>query len=146
MAQRQFIVLRLGEQDFCAPVEQVLSINEMTSLSKLPNAPSYIEGIMNLRGEIIPVVNLKKRFGMAETDKAERILVSNNMVGFLADDASNSEVTEDENIKEPPVIGMDADNEFISGVLITNDKLMLIVDLDKVVSKEIIDELMEETR
>lgn len=132
MAERQFVVFKLEEESFATSIDQVKLITEVTSLSKVPGTPAYIDGLLNLRGEVFPIVNLKKRFGISESKRGMRIIISNNGVGYLVDDASQSMSKEDDQVLPPPAL---VTSEYISEVAVEGGGLILVVDLHSVIPK-----------
>ena len=147
MADKQFIVFKLNEEKFAASINHIASITEYASITPLPNGPAYVDGLLNLRGDIIPVINLKKRFKMAEQRMNEkRILIARKndiLIGFLVDDASQSMTVDESKVLPPPAIAIKRDNAYISEVCIHNNELILVVDLDKVLSDDEIEEILQ---
>lgn len=146
MADKQYIIFKLNDEKFAANINHIASITEYTSITPLPNGPAYVDGLLNLRGDIIPVVNLKKRFKMAEQKMNEkRILIArknNVQIGFLVDDASQSMTVEESKILPPPKIAIKRENDYISEVCIYNNELIIVVDLDRVLSEDEINDLI----
>lgn len=146
MADKQYIIFKLNDEKFAANINHIASITEYTSITPLPNGPAYVDGLLNLRGDIIPVVNLKKRFKMAEQKMNEkRILIArknNVQIGFLVDDASQSMTVEESKILPPPKIAIKRENDYISEVCIYNNELIIVVDLDRVLSEDEINDLV----
>lgn len=146
MAVKQYIIFKLNDEKFAANINHIASITEYTSITPLPNGPAYVDGLLNLRGDIIPVVNLKKRFKMAEQKMNEkRILIArkdNVQIGFLVDDASQSMTVEESKILPPPQIAIKRENDYISEVCIYNNELIIVVDLDRVLSEDEINDLV----
>lgn len=146
MADKQYIIFKLNDEKFAANINHIASITEYTSITPLPNGPAYVDGLLNLRGDIIPVVNLKKRFKMAEQKMNEkRILIAsknNVQIGFLVDDASQSMTVEESKILPPPQIAIKRENDYISEVCIYNNELIIVVDLDRVLSEDEINDLV----
>lgn len=140
MADKQYIIFRLNDEKFAASINHIASITEYSSITPLPNGPAYIDGLLNLRGDIIPVVNLKKRFKMAEQQmNQKRILIARKndlQIGFLVDDASQSMSVEASKILPPPLIAIKKDNAYISEVCVHKDELIIVIDLDKVLSDD----------
>lgn len=140
MADKQYIIFKLNDEKYAANINHIASITEYASITPLPNGPAYVDGLLNLRGDIIPVINLKKRFKLTEQKMNEkRILVANKdgiQIGFLVDDASQSMSVQAENILPPPMIAIKKENAYISEVCIYNNELILVVDLDKVLSDD----------
>ncbi|GAB6106154.1 chemotaxis protein CheW [Fusibacter bizertensis] len=145
MADKQYIVFKLNEEKFAASINHIASITEYASITPLPNGPAYIDGLLNLRGDIIPVVNLKKRFKMAEQKMNDkRILIARKgdlQIGFLVDDASQSMTVDESMIMPPPKIAIKRDNAYISEVCVHDNELIIVIDLDKVLSDEEIEEI-----
>ncbi len=146
MADKQYIIFKLNEEKFAANINHIASITEYSSITPLPNGPAYVDGLLNLRGDIIPVVNLKKRFKMVEQKMNEkRILIArknNVQIGFLVDDASQSMTVEESKILPPPQIAIKKENDYISEVCIYNNELIIVVDLDKVLSDNEVNDLV----
>ena len=140
MADKQYIIFKLNDEKFAASINHIASITEYTSITPLPNGPAYIDGLLNLRGDIIPVVNLKKRFKMAEQKmNQKRILIARKndlQIGFLVDDASQSMTVEESKILTPPQIAIKKENAYISEVCVHKDELIIVIDLDRVLSDE----------
>lgn len=145
MADKQYIIFKLNDEKFAANINHIASITEYSSITPLPNGPAYVDGLLNLRGDIIPVVNLKKRFKMTEQKMNEkRILIgrkNNVQIGFLVDDASQSMTVEESKILPPPKIAIKKENDYISEVCIYNNELIIVVDLDKVLSEDEVNDL-----
>lgn len=143
MAERQFIIFRLEHESFCADVSEVRSINDVSALSKVPGALDYIEGLLNLRGEVIPVVNLKKRFSLKETAASQRIIISNRGIGFLVDDASKSMSKDEKDVLTPPELGVGDSSSYISSIVIHEDRLVLVIRLGTVVAVDEIKDMIK---
>ena len=147
MADKQYIVFKLNGEKFAANINQIASITEFSSITSMPNAPIYVEGLLNLRGDIIPVINLKKRFKM-ETKGIEnqRILIArkdNLQIGFLVDDASQSMTVGEDKVLPPPAIAIRNDNKYIAEVAVHQSELIIVVDLERVLSDDELDEIMD---
>lgn len=140
MAERQFVIFKLEEESFATSIDQVKLITEVTSLSKVPGTPAYIDGLLNLRGEVFPIVNLKKRFGIPESRRGMRIIISNNGVGYLVDDASQSMSKEADQVLPPPVL---VTSEYISEVAVEGGGLILVIDLHNVIPKSDLQQVLD---
>lgn len=148
MLDQQYVVFKLGVEKYGVNISGVSSINERVSITKIPDAPPTIAGIMNLRGDIIPVVDLKKRFNIRpsikETD--QRILVykaAKREIGFIVDDASQVFRFESGNIEPAPSLIVGKNRAFISGVGKYNDEIVVLLDFEKILSEEEMDALDE---
>ncbi|MBN2897506.1 MAG: purine-binding chemotaxis protein CheW [Clostridia bacterium] len=139
MAEKQYVVFKLGNEKYCADIVNVGSITEFDTITKVPNTPSYIEGVINLRGEVIPIVSLKKRFNVTESQGLQdaRIIIithDGKNVGFLVDDASQVIRIDDENIEPTPAIIAGEDRKYISGVGKVDGAIVVLLDLIKILS------------
>lgn len=149
MADKQYIIFKLNDEKYATSINNIASISDYSSITSVPNGPAYIDGLLNLRGDIIPVVNLKKRFSLTEKQmKEKRIIIAKRneaQIGFLVDDASQSMTISEDKILPPPLIAIQRNNQYISEVCIYNDELIIVVDLDKVLSDDEVYELMDLT-
>lgn len=148
MAEKQYIVFRLNDEKFATSINNIASITDYSSITPLPNGPAYVDGLLNLRGDIIPIVNMKKRFRLPEDRNSDRrIIISQNgdvQIGFLVDDASQSMTVADEFILPPPKIAIRKDNNYISEVCVHNGELIIVVDLNRVLSQDEVEDLFDE--
>lgn len=147
MAEKQYIIFKLNDEKFATSINHIASITDYSSITPIPSGPQYVDGLLNLRGDIIPVINLKKRFKMGDNQmKEKRIIIANKndvQIGFLVDDASQSMNVDESKILPPPKIAIKKNNDYISEVCIHENDLIIVIDLDKVLSDDEIEELME---
>ncbi len=141
MAENQFVIFRLAEERYAVDILNVGGISEFRDVTKVPNAPYFIDGIINLRGDIIPIVNLKKRFNIPEkeADSDTRIIINNirgKDIGFVVDEASQVIKIDDADIEEAPDIIKGADRQYISGVGKVADHIVILLNLEKILSDE----------
>ncbi len=137
----QLVSFKLGKEEFGVDILKVQEINRMLEITEIPNSPEFVEGIVNLRGRIIPVIDLKKRLSLPikEHDNSTRIIVvelQGKTVGFIVDEVSEV-LRIESNITEPPpemVAGINSD--YITAVAKLEDKLLILLDLNKVLSQE----------
>ncbi|KXG74675.1 chemotaxis protein CheW [Thermotalea metallivorans] len=106
-AERQYIIFQLGSEECGIDIMHVREITKLKETTKIPNVPDFIDGVINLRGSIIPLINLKKRFNLEETEvkKNSRIIIvtiGEKQVGFIVDDASQVVTLKEEDIENPP--------------------------------------------
>jgi purine-binding chemotaxis protein CheW len=137
----QLVSFNIGDEEFGVDILKVQEINRMLDVTRVPNAPEYVDGVINLRGKVIPIIDLRRRFGMErkEHDKNTRIVVvelSGKVVGFVVD-AVSEVLRIPKSVTEPPppiVAGIDA--EYITAVGKLEDRLLILLDLEKVLSAE----------
>ncbi|MEA1974980.1 MAG: chemotaxis protein CheW [Bacillota bacterium] len=146
MAVSQYIVIELGDQEFALEILNVGSINEYQKITLLPNAPSYIEGVIDLRGDIIPIINLSERFNIESKKmlKEKRIIVieiEEKLIGFLVDEASQAIAVDSADVKPTPDIIRNIDGDYIKGVCKLSDKILLLIDFAKILDHNQIEEI-----
>ena len=132
----------LDQLEFGVDLMQQREVLRMMPVTKMPCSVKYIEGVINLRGAIIPVVNLRARLGMPrrDFDKATRILnvevTDTLIVGFIVDSVGHVRRMERSRIDPPPAVVASVDSEYISGVGKIDDRLLMILDIAKILSTE----------
>lgn len=137
----QLVSFLIGEEEYGVDILLVQEIIRMMEITKVPNAPDFVDGVVNLRGRIIPVIDLRTKLGMPrkEHDKNTRIIVvevAGKTVGFIVD-AVTEVLRIPASITEPPpeiVAGVNA--EFIKAVGKLDDRLLILIDLEKILSTQ----------
>jgi purine-binding chemotaxis protein CheW len=137
----QLVSFKLGEEEFGVDILKVQEINRMMEITKMPNSPEFIEGIINLREKIIPVVDLRKRLGLSdkEPDNQTRIIVvnlANRTVGFIVDEVSEVLRIESDKTEPPPEMTTNINTDYITSVAKLDDNLLILLDLSKVLTAE----------
>ena len=137
----QLVSFSVGHEEFGVDILKVQEINRMVEITRVPNAPDCVSGVINLRGKVIPVVDLRQRFALEkrEDDKDTRIIVvelSNRVLGFVVD-AVNAVLRIPRNVTEPPppmVAGIGS--EYITAIAKLEDRLLILLDLERVLTAE----------
>ena len=137
----QFVVFKLGNEEYGVPITQVKEINRLTRATKIPKSPMFIEGIINLRGQIIPIVDLKKRFDLPLTEYTgdARIIVIQvfeQVFGVEVDSVSEVLRINSLNIEPAPQLVCSIDAKYIAGVAKVSERLLIMLDLDKLLNDE----------
>lgn len=141
MAENQFVVFRLGKSEFGIDIMNVKEISAYEESTSVPNAPSFIEGVLNFRGNVIPIINLKERLklGKSEVTKDTRIIVvtiEEKEVGFIVDEASQTLRVTNDKIDPVPSFTGGVDRRYITGVgKLDERRLLIIIDLMKILSE-----------
>ena len=135
----QLVTFHVGAEEFGVNILEVREINRMMDITRVPHAPEFVEGVINLRGQVIPVVDVRSRFGLAagERDKSTRIVVvelPGKVVGFLVDSVSEVLRVPGALVEAPPAIAGGVDSEYIRGVVKLEDRLLILLDLQKLLS------------
>jgi len=137
--EKQLVIFELGAEHFGIDIASVEGINKMLEITKIPKAPSYMLGITNLRGSVLPVIDLQKRFCMAEQEQTSetRIVVANMdgvKIGMVVSAVSEVLTIEDSVIEPPPPMVSNVNSEFIIGVAKIDKRLVILLDLAKVLT------------
>ncbi|SDC44913.1 purine-binding chemotaxis protein CheW [Pelagirhabdus alkalitolerans] len=148
MSTEKYIVFQLNGQEYGASIKQIVSIERLQEVVSLPQVSDFIEGITKLRGEVIPVIDLKTRMNLPPSEKTDqsRMLVSlvdDVSVGFIVDDASDV-IDIDESIIEPaPTTIKGVNANFLNGVAKLDDRLLLLIDLSYVLNYDELSEVKQ---
>ena len=139
--ERQLVVFDLGKEYFGVNITIVEGIIKMQEITKVPMALDFVEGITNLRGSVLPVIDLRKRLGMpvSEDTGDTRIIVVNTddaKIGMIVDAVSEVLTILDETIEATPPVVSTIDTAFITGIAKLEDRLIILLDLDKVLSAD----------
>lgn len=142
----QLVTFSIGEEEFGVNILKVQEINRTMEITKVPRAPEFVEGVINLRGKVIPIIDLRRRFGLTSKpeDKDTRIIVieiNNIIVGFVVDAVSEVLRIPAGTVEPPPPVVAGVESDYISGVGKLKDRLLIMLDLDKLLSTEDIDML-----
>ncbi|MCX6834876.1 MAG: chemotaxis protein CheW [candidate division Zixibacteria bacterium] len=137
----QLVSFNIGTEEFGVDILKVQEINRMVEITRVPQAPHYVEGVINLRGKVIPIVDLRKRFGLElkEHDKNTRIVVvdiGGNIMGMIVDSVSEVLRLPANTIEPPPEIVTGVNSEYIRGVAKLEDRLLIFLDLSRVIDAE----------
>jgi purine-binding chemotaxis protein CheW len=139
--ERQIVVFQLGSEGFGIEIAFVESIIKMQTITQMPHAPAFVEGLINLRGKILPVIDLRKRFGLQPktADKKSRIIVVSTAgieVGMIVDAVMEVLTIADASIDQAPPIATTVDSEFITGIAKQASRLIILLDLDQVLADQ----------
>jgi len=132
---KQIIVFRIGKEDYGLEIEKVQEVIRMKTIKKLPRSPKFILGVMNLRGNIIPVIGLRQKFGLdpLEYNEFTRIVVVNHhnkLVGMVVDEVNKVITVSEDNIEGNPDMVRDSTKALVRGVAKLEDQVIILVQLD----------------
>ena len=136
----QYLTFRLGDEEYGVEILKVQEIKGYTAITPVPNTPAYLKGVMNLRGTIVPVVDLRAKFGMeaAECTAFTVIIVltvGTKVMGLIVDAVSDVLNIPKTDIQPTPDFGAQVDARFISGMAKAGDKLVVLLDIDRVLGE-----------
>lgn len=141
MSEKQYVIFQLGNETFGLDIAKVWEIINFQNITKVPQAAEFIEGIINLRGKVIPVLDLRKRFALStnEDSHAIRIIVveiQGNIMGIMVDGVSEVLRISSEIVEAPPPAITNLDAEYLEGVAKLDDKLIIMLNIEKVLSNQ----------
>lgn len=141
MAEEQLVTFSLGTEEFGVDIMRVQEIIRIPPITRVPKAPSYVEGVINLRGNVIPVVSLRSRFGMERVEETElsRVVVlqvQGKVFGVRVDAVTEVLRLNTEAIEPPPQVTMGMDSQFIRGVGKIGERLLILLDLTHIMGGE----------
>jgi purine-binding chemotaxis protein CheW len=141
-APREFIAFRIGLQEFCIDIMQVREIRGWTPATALPHAPAYVRGVINLRGSVLPIVDLAERLGFAGTDASARqviivVQVAGQIIGLLVDAVSDILTLTTETIQPTPEVASAFVKSFVRGMLAIDGRMIGVIELDSIMSTEL---------
>ncbi len=142
----QWVTFQLEEETYGINVMQVREVLRYTEIAPVPGAPDYVLGIINLRGNVVTVIDTRSRFGLmqGETSDNTRIIViesERQVIGILVDSVAEVVYLRSSEIDTTPSVGTDESSKFIQGVSNRDGKLLILVDLNKLLSDEEWDEM-----
>ncbi len=141
----QYLSFNLDQEIFALAISQVREVLDFTEVTKVPRMPDFMSGVINLRGGVVPVVDLRLKFGLPATDRTVDTCIiimeitidgETTLIGALADSVQEVMTLDPENIEPPPRIGTRLKTEFIKGMGKKNDNFIILLDIDKVFSSD----------
>lgn len=137
--EKQLVIFELSGEQYGVDIASVESIIKMQRITTVPHAPEFVEGVTNLRGKILPVIDLHKRFGMLvqEVGRDNRIIVVSMQdmeIGIMVDAVSEVITIQSDGIEPPPAMISTVDTAFITGIAKHNQHLIILLDLGQVLS------------
>ena len=135
----QLVSFKIGDEEFGVDILRVQEINRMSQITKVPNTPDFLEGVINLRGRIVPVIDLRVKLGMLrkEHDKDTRIVVvelKGKTMGFIVDEVNEVLRISKDITEAPPDIISGVNAEYITSIGKLEDRLLILLDLEKILS------------
>jgi purine-binding chemotaxis protein CheW len=139
----QYLTFRLGEEVFALDIAQVREVLDYTPITRVPRMPEFMRGVINLRGSVVPVVDLRQKFGMSVTERTVNTCIviaevtiegERTLLGALADSVQEVIDLEPGQIEPPPRIGASVRTEFIRGMGKRDGGFVIILDVDRVFS------------
>lgn len=138
---RQLVVFSIADEVYAVDIHQVKEIIRVPEITRVPRTPDFVEGVVNLRGSVIPVIDLRKRLGFeaGEAGREQRIVVmemGEQTVGMIVDSVSEVLQVDVEDIEPPSPYVLSVDSQYIVGIAKVEDRLVILLDADRVLSAE----------
>jgi purine-binding chemotaxis protein CheW len=144
-APSQYLTFTLDHEQFAVDIAKVREVLEFTTVTKVPRTPEFMRGVINLRGSVVPVIDLRLKFGLSKTEQTIDTCVIiteveaggvKTVLGALADSVQEVIDLEPKNIEPPPRMGTRVNIDFILGMGKRDDQFLILLDIDKVLSEE----------
>jgi purine-binding chemotaxis protein CheW len=139
--KKEFLSFRLGQEEYCLDILSVQEIRGYDTVTSIANTPDFIKGVINLRGNIVPIVDMRIKFRLSEAryDATTIVIILNlnkKMIGIVVDSVSDVIALPVEAIREAPRFGSAINTEFISGMATVDGNMLIVVDIQKLMSSE----------
>lgn len=139
--QQEFLTFVLGSENYALDIMTVKEIRGYEEVTKIANAPDYIKGVLNLRGDIVPIVDLRLKFNVGEATYNQftiviMLMVGERIVGIVVDEVSDVIKVKESDIKAPPEFGVAFDSAYLHGLSTFNDQMIILVNIQKLISSD----------
>ena len=145
----QFLSFTLGDEEYGVDILRVQEIRSWEPVSRIPNVPSYEKGVVNLRGAIVPIVDLRERFGLGHVEYTPLTVVvvlqtqteagQTRIMGVVVDSVSDVVDVDKKTIQDAPNFGTKVSTEFINGLASVNERMVMLLDVEKLLKLEVLD-------
>ncbi len=141
----QFLAFKLDDEVFAFDISKVREVLEFSTVTKVPQTPDMMKGVINLRGSVVPVIDMRVKFSMGETEKTVNTVIiiieidldnESTMIGALVDSVNEVMDLDTDHIEPPPKIGTKLNTEFIRGMGKQGDQFIIILDIEKIFSSD----------
>lgn len=139
--EQEFLTFTLGDENYALDILTVKEIRGYESVTKIANAPAFIKGVINLRGDIVPIVDLRIKFnvGQATYDEFTIVIVlhiHNRIVGIVVDGVSDVVSLHKDQLRPPPNFGVAFDSKYLLGLATVNEQMIILVDINELISSD----------
>jgi purine-binding chemotaxis protein CheW len=140
---KQYLTFLLAETEYGVDILRVQEIRGWDTVTPLPNTPEYVRGVMNLRGTIVPIIDLRQRFGLESIPYGPTTVVvvlrvthdqSSRIMGIVVDAVSDVYNVSDAEMQPPPAYGTAISTDFVQGLATVNDKMVILIDIDQLLN------------
>lgn len=151
LQEQKYLMCKLGNEVYGIDIQHVTDIIELQKITEVPDMPPYVKGVINLRGQVIPVIDLRLRFKMEAREYDDRTVITvvqmqNNSIGFIVDTATEVQEIPEKNIDPPPKFqGEEAKQKFILGLGKIESEVIILLDMGKLVGEAELEAIGAET-
>lgn len=146
----QLIVFRVGDEEFGVPIGAVQEIIKVSTITPIPDSPDFIKGLINVRGDIVAIIDVRARFYLNTKEEASRHIIiaqhEGNLFGLLVNEVMEVLRIQESDIKPPPRLMTKIHEDYVHGVVTHNERLIILLDLEHVLSEDELVRLSEITR
>lgn len=140
-AKQEFLTFVLGDENYALDIMTVKEIRGYEAVTKIANAPDYIKGVLNLRGDIVPIIDLRIKFKVGEATYDEftiviMLMIAERVVGIVVDEVSDVIKVDKEAIRPPPEFGVAFDSAYLHGLTTINEQMIILVNIQKLISSD----------
>lgn len=138
---REIVSFRLSEQDFCIDIMNIREIRGWTPPTPLPHSPDYVRGLINLRGSVLPIVDLSRRLGLSTREATSRdviivVMVDNQLIGLVVDGVSDILTVKQDEFQPTPSVGSDTAQGYVQGIMAIEGRMIRLLDLKRIFPKK----------
>jgi purine-binding chemotaxis protein CheW len=140
-SQHEFLTFVLGDENYALDIMTVKEIRGYEDVTKIANAPDYIKGVLNLRGDIVPIIDLRIKFNVGAATYDEftiviMLMIGDRVVGIVVDEVSDVIKVNDDEIRPPPEFGVAFDSAYLHGLTTINEQMIILVNIQKLISSD----------
>ena len=141
---RQFLTFNVGEESYGVELMTIREIKGWVATTQLPNSPDFMKGVINLRGVVIPIFDLRHRFGMGQTEPTEKnvviiIAVGEKLIGILVDAVSDILSSTEDQIRPAPQVDSKIDEDFVNGLISVEEKMVVLLNIENLFDSATLD-------
>ena len=137
VVREEFLAFKLGDEEYAIDILKVQEIRANEAVTRIANAPAYLKGVTNLRGTIVPIVDLRVKLGMGSASQAGVVIIldlGGRVMGMVVDAVSDVVALAPDEVRPAPEFGSVVDARFISGIALVADRMMILVDITRLMT------------
>ncbi len=137
----EYLAFTLGQEEYGVAIQSVQELRGYDAVTHIANAPAYIKGVVNLRGVIVPIIDMRMKFGLADPSYNELTVViilniGNRVMGMVVDSVSDVTALTAEQVKPPPEVGLPLEQDYVTGLGLLGERMLILVDIEKIMTAD----------